>query len=239
MDFLRGAMVKIENLSVEYGGGNCALKDVSLEIKEGESVALLGANGAGKSTLLKTLAGLCKISSGSVEINGTLLERKNLRKIRSDIGFVFQNSDDQLFSLTVEEDVVFGLRNMGFDFQKSMEIAGETMASLNISHLANRSPSRLSEGEKKRAAIACILAMRPKILLFDEPTSQLDARSTRLLCELLKSLKGTKIIATHDLKVAGSVCEKAAVLDSSRLVKFGNTSEILSDEKLLFNCSLL
>lgn len=232
-------MVKIENLSVECEGGNFALKDVSLEIKDGESVALLGANGAGKSTLLKTLAGLCKISSGSVKINGVNVERKNLRKIRSDIGFVFQNSDDQLFSLTVEEDVVFGLRNMGFDLRKSREIAGEAMETLNISHLAARSPSRLSEGEKKRAAIACVLAMKPKILLFDEPTSQLDARSTRLLCELLKSLGGTKIIATHDLSVARRVCGKAAVLDNSRLVKFGDASEILSDEKLLFNCSLL
>lgn len=113
------------------------------------------------------------------------------------------------------------------------------METLNISHLAARSPSRLSEGEKKRAAIACVLAMKPKILLFDEPTSQLDARSTRLLCELLKSLDGTKIIATHDLSVARSVCGKAAVLDNSRLAKFGDASEVLSDEKLLFNCSLL
>lgn len=232
-------MVNIENLSVEYEGGNCALKEVSMAIAEGESVALLGANGAGKSTLLKSLVGLSKISNGEIKINGVNVERKNFRKIRADVGFVFQNSDDQLFSLTVEEDVIFGLKNMGVDFQSAKKIASETLASLNIQHLLGRSPSRLSEGEKKRVAIACVLAMKPKILLFDEPTSQLDARSTRHLCEILKSLPSTKIIATHDLNVAKNVCQKVAILDKSKLVKFGLTSEILADEKLLFNCSLI
>ncbi len=232
-------MVEIENLCVEYDGGNCALKDVCLKINEGESVALLGANGAGKSTLLKTLVGLNKISSGAVKINGVELERKNFREIRRNIGFVFQNSDDQLFSLTAEEDVMFGLKNMGYNFDKAKEIALKTLESLNVLHLANRSPSRLSEGEKKRVAIASVLAMQPKILMLDEPTSQLDARSTRQLCELLKTLPVTKIIATHDLNVAKNVCDKVAILDNSSLVKFGDASEILADENLLFKSSIL
>ncbi|MBO7521734.1 MAG: ABC transporter ATP-binding protein [Opitutales bacterium] len=232
-------MVKIENLSVEYEGGRRALDGISFGVAEGESVALLGANGAGKSTLLKALAGLAPICAGSAEICGLKVERKNLRQIRSCIGFVFQNSDDQMFSLTVEEDVMFGLRNMGLDAQTAAQTARKTMSDLGISHLAKRSPARLSEGEKKRSAIACVLAMRPKILLFDEPTASLDARSARELCALLKSLPCAKIVATHDLNAAKNLCGKAAVLSRSRLVKFGDCAEILADEKLLFDCSLI
>ncbi|MBR4597367.1 MAG: energy-coupling factor ABC transporter ATP-binding protein, partial [Opitutales bacterium] len=119
------------------------------------------------------------------------------------------------------------------------EIAQRTMGQLGISHLAKRSPARLSEGEKKRAAIACVLAMSPKVLLFDEPTASLDARAARELCALLKNLPCAKIVATHDLNVAKNLCSKAAVLSNSRLVKFGACAEILADEKLLFDCSLI
>ena len=232
-------MIKIENLGVEYAGAGKVLEGVSFDVNGGESVALLGANGAGKSTLLKALAGLAEISEGRALVNGIEVSRKNLRQVRANIGFVFQNSDDQLFCLTVEEDVVFGLRNMGLEKAEAAKIARETLSSLGISHLAGRPPSRLSEGEKKRAAIACVLAMRPKILLFDEPTSSLDARATRELCEILKTLPCAKIIATHDLAVAKKLCSKAAVLDKSRLVKFGGCAEICADEKLLLQCSLI
>ncbi len=224
--------VKVENLSYRYHDGTKALRGVSFKITEGESVAIVGPNGAGKTTLLLHLNGILR-GEGKVFVFGEEITKHNLLKIRQWVGLVFQDPDDQLFMPTVLEDVAFGPLNLGLKQEEAIRRAIEALETVGMAHTANRSPHQLSLGERKRVAIATVLAMQPRVLILDEPTANLDPRSRRQLIKLLKQLTVTKIIATHDLNAALNLCERVIVMDEGQIVADGDAQSILSDANLM------
>jgi cobalt/nickel transport system ATP-binding protein len=227
--------VRIDDLYYTYGDGTPALRGVSLEIVAGESVCLVGPNGAGKSTLIMHLNGtLPGTSGGRVKIHGQSAEKKNLREIRRRVGVVFQDPDDQLFSPTVAEDVAFGPANQGLAGEALERRVAEALGRVGVDPgLKERISHHLSFGEKKRVAIATVLAMEVSVLVLDEPTSNLDPAGRRALIELLKSLEMTKLIATHDLELALEVCPRMVLLDGGRVAADGPTPALLADSSLM------
>ena len=225
-------IVEADKLRYSYPDGTAALSGVSFRIAHGESVALVGENGAGKSTLLRHFTGCL------LKIGGLMVDKDNLTAVRRAVGMVFQNPDDQLFMPTVFEDVAFGLLNLGV---AEAELEGKVMGALEVvgaAHLRTRPPYRLSQGEKRAAAIAGVLAMSPDILIMDEPTSSLDPMSRRRLIDLLKTFKHTKIIATHDLDFALELCGRTIVIHKGTVTADGPTKEVFADEGLLRRSSL-
>ena len=225
-------VVKIEKLSFSYPDGQQALSDVDLTVYRGETVALIGPNGAGKSTLLLHLNGILR-SNGRVKAFSMPISDENLREVRSKIGLVFQNPDDQLFSATVFDDVAFGPINLGYSEMEVRQSVARALDWVGMTGYEQRSPHHLSLGEKKRIAIATVLSMNPEILVLDEPTSNLDPRGRWLLTELLKKLSITKIIATHDLQLVKALCQRVVVFDKGHVVADDTTSSILTDTPLL------
>ena len=224
--------IRVENLSYRYPDGTVALDGVSFLLGEGERLAVVGPNGAGKSTLLLRLAGLL-FGDGEIEVAGEKLTRRTARGLRGLIGIVFQDPDDQLFMPTVLDDVMFGPRNQGLEYEEAEKRAREALEAMGVENLADRPPHHLSVGQKRRVAIAGVLAMRPSILALDEPGAGLDPRGRGALVRLLKALDVTLIVATHDLALARRLCEKALVLKGGRQLAFGPIEEILEDEDLL------
>ena len=225
-------IIRIDNLSFSYPDGQQALTDINLTIYQGESVALIGPNGAGKSTLLLHLNGILR-SNGVVKVFGKSVDDKNLRWVRSKVGLIFQNPDDQLFSPTLFEDVAFGPTNMGYSEAEVGESVTKALNWVEMAGYEQRSPHHLSVGEKKRTAIATVLSMTPEILVIDEPTSNLDPRSKWSLIGLLKRLPMTKIVASHDLELVQALCQRVIVLDHGQVVADGTTNHILADKPLL------
>jgi cobalt/nickel transport system ATP-binding protein len=225
-------VIRIENLSFCYPDGQSALTNINLSIYKGETVAFIGPNGAGKSTLLLHLNGILR-SNGLVKMFGKPIDDKNLREVRSKIGLVFQNPDDQLFSPTVFDDVAFGPINLGYTETEIHQSVARALEWVGMTGYEQRSPHHLSIGEKKRIAIATILSMSPEILVLDEPTSNLDPRSKWLLIELLRKLPTTKIIASHDLQLVESLCQRAIILDHGQVVADDMTEHVLADTSLL------
>lgn len=231
-------IVEAKDLSYAYPDGTAALKGVSFRISHGESVALVGENGAGKSTLLLHMNGCLLPQNGTLRIGDFTVQERSLPGIRRSVGMVFQDPDDQLFMPTVRDDVAFGLRNLGCP---ESEIEGRVLKALEtvgIAHLLRRTPYKLSEGEKRAATIATVLAMSPDILVMDEPSANLDPRSRRRLIELLTTFKHTKIIATHDLDMALDVCGRTIVLHKGCVIADGPTADIFKNEELLQSASL-
>jgi cobalt/nickel transport system ATP-binding protein len=232
--------ISISQLSYSYPDGTKALLKLDLEIKATEKVALVGANGSGKSTLLLHLNGVLLPQKGEIVVGENIVNHKNLQGIRNFIGLVFQNPDDQLFMPTVWQDVAFGPMNQGFRGQALSDRITKAMNSvgLDIEQYRNRQAHNLSGGEKKRVAIAGVLAMEPQVLAFDEPTAQLDPRSRRQLIQLLKSLPQTQLIATHDLDLALEISDRTVILNQGQIVYDGDTKTALSDSELLEKYSL-
>jgi cobalt/nickel transport system ATP-binding protein len=224
--------IRVENLHYRYPDGTYALKGVSLCVGEGESVAIVGPNGAGKTTLLLHFNGILR-GSGKVFVFGEEVTSRNLLSVRKLVGLVFQDPDDQLFMPTVLEDVAFGPLNLGLSQEEAVKRAINALEMVGMSYAANKSPHQLSFGERKRVAIATVLAMEPKVLVLDEPTANLDPRSRRQLLSLLRRLEVTKIVATHDLDAALFLCDKAILMDDGQIVAIGETREIFSDEALM------
>jgi len=225
--------VEVVALSFRYPTGTSGLTDVTFRVEPGECVALVGPNGAGKSTLLLHLNGILPErheSSGSVHVFGQKITRANVHQIRREVGLLFQSADDQLFCPTVFEDVAFGPRQFGLDERQITDRVRDCLARVGLSGFERRSPHRLSGGEKRRACMAAILACEPRVLVLDEPTSDLDPRGRREFKALLASLPVTKIIATHDLELALDLCPRALLLDGGKLVAQGPTRELLADE---------
>jgi len=221
-------MLKVKDLIIEYPDGTRAIDEISFILKKGESVALIGANGAGKTTLLLSLVGILLPTGGEIKIGETILEKKNLREIRSKIGMVFQNPDDQLFMPNIYEDIAFGPRNFGCDEEETKIRVDTALSKLGIEHLAKRSPLKLSGGEKRLAAIGTTLAMEPEFLLIDEPTAYLDPRARRNMINTLMDLPQGKLIATHDTQFASILCKRVLLLQNGRLVTDEGV-ELLSD----------
>ncbi len=226
-------MININNLSIIYPNCGKALDDVNLIINDGESVAVVGANGAGKSSLLLSLIGVVPLSGGSIKIDELDVNKKNITEIRSKIGIVFQNPDDMLFMTRVYDDIAFGPRNYKIPENEVKERVENVLDQLDIEYLKNRAPNKMSGGEKRRAAIACVLAMNPSVLLLDEPSSFLDPKARRNLIITLSSLPQTKIFATHDLDMALELCDRVIVLKEGKILADGEAKILLSDGSLM------
>lgn len=235
---VNGPIIQVENLCVSYPDGRSALEEISFRIDQGESVALLGANGAGKSTLLLSLVGILR-GSGEIRIDGLSLTDKALPEIRRTAQILFQDPNDQLFMPALEDDVAFGPLNFGVPADEAATITGKSLAAVGLQGFERRSPHSLSLGERRRAAIAAVLACDPKVLLLDEPNAGLDPRGRRELADLLNSLESTKLIATHDLLFAEKTCERAIVLAGGRIVAAGPLNSILQDGNLLDRSGLI
>ena len=225
-------IIRVNNLSFGYPDGQQALSGVNLVINRGETVALIGPNGAGKSTLLLHFNGILH-TDGMVRVFGEPVSDKNLRWVRSQVGLVFQNPDDQLFSPTVFDDVAFGPINLGYDEDKVRGVVTNALEAVGMSGYQKRSSHHLSLGEKKRIALATVLAMKPEVMVIDEPTSNLDPAGKWSLIELLKGLEITKVIASHDLELVQALCPRSVIIDRGVVVADGATADILADKKLL------
>ncbi len=226
--------IRISSLSHRYPDGRVALDDVSFAVEQGECVAIVGPNGAGKTTLFLRLCGVLNGTPGQVAVNGLdpaiADHRKKLPEV---IGIVFQNPDDQLFSPTVAEDVAFGPLNMGATVEEAKTRVVEALQVVGMPDAAERVPFQLSGGEKRRAALAGVLAMRPSILLLDEPSMFLDPRGRRELVTTIRELSGTKLIATHDLDFVLDTCARVLVLDAGKLAAEGPAEKLLADTELM------
>jgi len=226
------SIIEINDLSFSYPDGKVALREISMTVMPGEKIALVGANGAGKSTLLLHLNGIFE-GSGKIIINGMLLKKKNLGLIRALVGIVFQNPDDQLFSSTVFDDIAYGPIYQGLGKLAVQQRVHQALNAVHMDEYAERIPYHLSGGEKKRIAIATVLAMQPQILILDEPTAGLDPRARRELIELLQELPQTMLIATHDLELAESLTPRTILMNCGKIVADDTSARILHDEALL------
>lgn len=231
-------MIEVNNLTVTYPDGRAALDRISFTVKHGESIALLGCNGAGKSTLLLALVGVVR-GNGSIAIDNKPLEDDTLPEIRRRVQLLFQNPDDQLFMPLVKEDVAFGPLNFGVAPDEVDNIVKDSLDIVGLSEYLDRPTYAMSYGEKKRAALAGVLACRPEVILLDEPSAGLDPKSRRELSELLKSVAGTKIIATHDLQFASMCCDNALVLHKGKIAAHENFDMLIENEALLKECGLV
>ena len=225
-------MLKINDLVIEYPDGTKAVDGLNVLLKEGENVAVIGANGAGKTSLLLSLVGVLMPAAGEIHVGDVLLEKKNLRQIRSAVGMVFQNPDDQLFMPNIYEDVAFGPRNFGCGEEETKTRVNSALSKLRIEHLAHRSPLKLSGGEKRLAAICTVIAMNPQFVLFDEPTAFLDPRARRNMISTVKDLPQGKLIATHDTEYAAAVCTRVLLLQNGKLVADESTDLLRDKERL-------
>jgi len=224
--------ILVNNLHFRYPNGLHALAGISFAILPGEKVALVGPNGAGKSTLMLHLNGLL-MGKYEIVIAGLALNKENLPQIRAKVGMVFQNPDDQLFSPTVFDDVAFGPLHMGLDEATVRQRVKDALAAVGMSGFAERMPYQMSVGQKKRIAIATVLAMQPDILVLDEPSAGLDPRGRRQLIQLLRDLPLTMLVSTHDMQLVRDLFPRTLVVDGGKLVADGDTTTILANEALL------
>jgi len=225
-------VIQIKSLSFEYPDGTTALRDVSLTINEGECVGLIGPNGAGKTTLLFHLNGLLR-GRGGVVVDGLEVSEGNLKAVRKTVGIVFQDPDDQLFSATVADDIAFGPLSMRLSREEVDSRVSLALREAGLDGQGAKAPHHLSFGQKKKAAVAAVLAMRPKIIALDEPTSNMDPRSRRAFLRLIESLVATKVISTHDMDSVFELCDRVLLLDSGELVADGEARAILGDMCLM------
>lgn len=230
--------VECKELYYSYPDGNSAINDINFRITHGESVGIVGANGAGKSTLLNLLLGILFPQKGEINVGDIPMTKKTLSLIRQRMGLVFQDSDHQLFMNRVYDDVAFGPRNMKLNEDEVERRVKKSLETVGILHLMDKPPYKLSGGEKRRAAIASVLAMEPDILVMDEPTSALDPMGRRRLINLLKEFQHTKIIATHDLDMVWDLCERTIIIGEGKVIADGSTQKLLSDKELMEKSSL-
>jgi len=231
-------VVEIRNLHCTYPDGTKALSGIDLDVIQGEALGIIGPNGAGKSTLLLHLNGILR-SNRSVKVLGREVTEENLPLIRSKVGLVFQDPENQLFMPTVSDDVGFGPINLGLGKENVRDTVRRALEEVDMLHCLNRSPHHLSFGEKKRVAVATVLSMRPEILVLDEPSSNLDPGHRREIIALIRRLPLTKVIASHDLGLVAELCARIALMDGGRVVAIGETADILGNRPLLEDYCML
>lgn len=225
-------MLKFCDVSFSYETGIRVIDHLSFSIHKGESVGLIGANGAGKSTIMKLMLGLLQ-GEGKILVDGLPVEKKNLPVIRQKIGFVLQDSDNQMFMPTVYEDMIFGPLNYGLSKEEAETRVDRVLRDLNLEELKHRHNHKLSGGEKRMAAIATILAMEPEMIVMDEPSTALDPCNRRTVINTINRLPQTKIIASHDLDMILDTCQRVILLSHGRIAADGDTDTILWDKELL------
>ncbi|MCK5565999.1 MAG: ATP-binding cassette domain-containing protein [Planctomycetes bacterium] len=224
--------IEIANYCYHYSDGTDALCNINLNIEHGERVALIGPNGAGKSTLLLAMNLFVK-GKGRLLIDGIEGKSRNTKKIRSVIGTVLQNPDEQLFMPTVFEDVAFGPLNMGMSMEEASERANETLKEVGLGGKGSKAPYHLSAGQKRAAAIATILSMKPKIITMDEPDTSLDPRNRKTIVELLGRLSQTLLVATCNMDFAARVCKRVVLINNGEIIADGKSHEVMSDAELM------
>ena len=225
-------MIEFENVSFAYEQGSPVIDNLSFTIGDGESVGLIGANGAGKSTIMKLLLGLVT-GEGRIAVDGIDVSRENLGKIRQKLGFVLQNSDNQMFMPTVFEDMMFAPLNYMVSREDAEKRVDEVLERLDLQYLKHKYNHKISGGEKRMAAIATILAMEPEAVLMDEPTSALDPYNRRIVINTIRGMEQTKIITSHDLDMIMDTCDRVILSSKGRIVADGSAEEILSNKELL------
>ncbi|MBC7326941.1 ATP-binding cassette domain-containing protein [bacterium] len=224
--------ILLENVSYTYPDGKQALKGINIRIQRGEKIAILGANGAGKSTLLWILGGFLT-PLGKVEIFGVEVKKENLPYLRKIVGIVFEDPDDQLLMPTVLEDIAFGLLNLGYKRMEAEQLAKEQLKIFGLEGYEYSHPHNLSQGEKRKATLAGVLVMKPKLLLLDEPSANLDAIARKELIEILSKIDTTSLIATHDIELVSKICDRAIVLQKGEVVYDGSMDALLKERKKL------
>lgn len=227
-----------KNLSYTYPDGTHALKNINMDIYKGQKVAIMGSNGAGKSTLFSHFNGLTKPTSGHVEVDGKAIkyDRDTLLEVRQKVGIVFQDPNDQLFAPTVKEDVAFGPMNLGLDYEEVERRVDEALTMVGMEQYMDKTPHHLSGGQQKRVAIAGIIAMRPEIMILDEPTAGLDPEGVEKVLDILDNLnkEGMSIvISSHDIEMVNEFAEKIFVLNNGEILESGDKHEIFSNKELL------
>ena len=230
--------LSIKNLSYTYPDGTRALKNINMEILKGQKVAIMGPNGAGKSTLFSHFNGLTEPTSGHLEIDGKKMEydKNTLLEVRQKVGIVFQDPNDQLFAPTVKEDVAFGPMNLGLSYEEVEKRMNEALTLVGMEKFKDKTPHHLSGGQQKRVAIAGIIAMKPEIMILDEPTAGLDPQGVEKVLEILNNLnkEGMSIvISSHDIEMVNGFAEKIFVLNEGEILASGDKDEIFSDKELL------
>ena len=231
-------IVEAYNVHYTYPDGYKAIKGVSFHVNEGEKLGIIGANGAGKSTMLKLLTGILTLENGEIIIEDSVLNKKNLKEIRKKVGFVFQESDNQLFMNSVYDDIAFGLRKNKKD-EKNIESKVDTVLDkFKIERLRNKQIYKLSGGEKKVVAIAGVIVMNPNIIIMDEVTAYLDPKSRRTIINLIISLEQTIIIASHDLDMILDVCDRVLIFNNGEIIEEGAPNSILSNKKIMEESNL-
>ena len=224
-------MIEFQNVSFSYGDAT-VVENLSFSIKKGETVGLIGANGAGKSTIMKLMLGLIT-GSGEIKVDGLSMNRENLAEIRRKIGFVLQDSDNQMFMPTVYEDMIFGPRNYGLSKEETEKRVDKVLTQLGLQSLKHRHNHKISGGEKRMAAIATILAMEPEMILMDEPSTALDPVNRRTVINTINRLPQTKLIASHDLDMVLDTCQRVILLSHGAIVADADAQTILRDKALL------
>ena len=226
-------MIEFRHVDFSYEKDRPVLRDLSFRIEKGESVGLIGANGAGKSTVMKLLLGLLTPKSGEILVDGVPVGKKTLAEIRRKLGFVLQNSDNQMFMPTVYEDMIFAPLNYGLSREEAERRVDAVLEKLGLQELKHRHNHRISGGEKRMAAIATILAMEPEAVLMDEPSSALDPCNRRLVINTIRELRQTKLITSHDLDMILDTCERVILLSGGAVAADGPADLILRDKALL------
>ncbi len=225
--------ITAKDVTYVYPDGTVGIVDATLEIESGEKVALLGANGSGKSTLLLLFSGLVKPKSGHIEIFGKKVDKSNWEFFRRNVGVLFQNPDDFLFNSTVREELLYTPAQLDLPEEEAIKLANEYAKTFGIEKLLDKPPFRLSGGEKKKVALACVLMMKPKLLLLDEPTANVDGKTRRKIVEIINSLDTTLVIATHELDLVPKVANKVVLLGLDRRILSVGGLELLENEDLL------
>ena len=225
-------MIEFQNVSFSYDGERPVVENLSFSMGKGESVGLIGANGAGKSTIMKLLLGLLS-GKGQILVDGLTVNKQNLPAIRQKIGFVLQDSDNQMFMPTVYEDMIFGPRNYGLSKEETERRVDAVLKQLGLAELKHRYNHKISGGEKRMAAIATILTMEPETILMDEPSTALDPVNRRTVINTINTLPQTKLIASHDLDMILDTCQRVILLSRGKIVADGPAERILRDQALL------
>lgn len=221
--------LSVSNLKFAYPKQEEIFSNLNLQIQSEERVGLIGPNGSGKTTLFLLICGILLPTSGKIEVFGKSIETG----FSSDIGLVFQNPDDQLFTTRVRDDVTFGPQNMALEKEEVEKLVRQALAATGVEHLSERVPQNLSGGEKSMVAIATVLAMKPRVILYDEPSANLDLRARRRLIEFLQNSQETIMISTHDLDLVLEVCDRVLLLDEGKIVADGKSREIMGDQQLM------
>lgn len=225
--------LQINDLNFSYPDGYEALKNINLEINKGDTLGVLGPNGAGKTTFILHLNGILGNLDDSIYINNLSINEDNLKKIREKVGIVFQDPDDQLFMPTVLEDVMFGPKNFGYTNEEAESKAIEALEKVKMKEFLDKPPHHLSFGQKRKVAIASVIAINPELIVLDEPSSNLDPASRRELIEILKNLDVTIILVTHDLPMALEICDESIILNNGEIKTRDKTYSILTNEEIM------